>query len=179
VDIKVVVETKCDLQRTIDEGIRVLGFRGKLTGYLQPKDKPGQIILIAQVSDTWKLDSAAKLEALKNWIPAKFNVLFKVIEVTELNLSEKIAKNANLLCLLNAAKPIGIIDGVIFKSTGSSGIEAFDTPSKLRRFCGLAVVDEHAEKVKKGEVGLGRPKQIRRARKNGEVRTGYNPGVIC
>jgi hypothetical protein len=60
-----------------------------------------------------------------------------------------------------AAKPIGIIDGVIFKSTGRSGIEAFDTPSKLRRFCGLAVVDEHAEKVKKGEVGIHYNKMLR------------------
>lgn len=53
-----------------------------------------------------------------------------------------------------AAKVIGIIEGVTFKSTGRSGIEAFDTPSKLRRFDGLAPVDGKAEKVSKGQKGL-------------------------
>jgi hypothetical protein len=53
-----------------------------------------------------------------------------------------------------AAKPIGIIEGVTFKSTGRSGIAAFDTPSRLRRFAGLAPVGGRAEKVKKGEKGL-------------------------
>jgi len=99
VDIKVVVETKCDLQRTLDEGIRVLGFRGNIMGYLQPKDKPGQIWLMTHISDTWKIENKEKLESLKLWIPAKFRVLFKVIEVTELTLSEKMAQSAELIML--------------------------------------------------------------------------------
>jgi hypothetical protein len=99
VDIKVVVETKCDLQRTIDEGLRVLGFRGKIIGYLRPKNKPEQIHLMAHITDTWKIDDKQKLESLKLWIPAKFKVLFKVIEVTELTLSEMMAQDANLIML--------------------------------------------------------------------------------
>jgi len=53
-----------------------------------------------------------------------------------------------------AAKVIGIIEGVTFKSTGRSGIEAFDTPSRLRRFAGLAPVDGKAERVSRGQKGL-------------------------
>jgi hypothetical protein len=53
-----------------------------------------------------------------------------------------------------AAKVIGLIEGVTFKSTGRSGIEAFDTPSRLRRFAGLAPVDGRAEKIAKGQKGL-------------------------
>lgn len=53
-----------------------------------------------------------------------------------------------------AAKVIGIIEGTTFKSTGRSSIEAFDTPSRLRRFDGLAPVDGKAEKVSRGQKGL-------------------------
>lgn len=35
-----------------------------------------------------------------------------------------------------------------------SGIYAFDTPSKMRRFAGLAPVDGRSEKAKKGQTGL-------------------------
>ncbi len=53
--------------------------------------------------------------------------------------------------LENTAKVIGIIEGVNFKSTGRSGIAAFDTMSKLRRFAGLAPVDGKSERRIKGE----------------------------
>lgn len=53
--------------------------------------------------------------------------------------------------LENSAKVIGIIEGVTFKSTGRSGIGAFDTMSKLRRFAGLAPVNGKAERRVKGE----------------------------
>lgn len=53
-----------------------------------------------------------------------------------------------------AAKVIGIIEGVRFKETGRQGIEAFDAPSKLRRFAGLAPIDGKAERVARGEKGL-------------------------
>lgn len=51
----------------------------------------------------------------------------------------------------NSAKVVGLIEGVTFRSTGRSGIAAFDTMSKLRRFCGLAVVDGKVERRVKGE----------------------------
>lgn len=53
-----------------------------------------------------------------------------------------------------AAKVIGIIEGTTFASTGRSGIEAFDTPSKSRRYAGLAPIDGKAEKVSRGQKGL-------------------------
>jgi len=53
-----------------------------------------------------------------------------------------------------AAKVLGLIDGVTFKSTGRGGIEAFDTLSKLRRFAGLAPVNGQTEKVARGDKGI-------------------------
>lgn len=50
----------------------------------------------------------------------------------------------------SSAKVVGLIEGVTFKSTGRSGIAAFDTMSKLRRFAGLAPVDGKAERKVKG-----------------------------
>jgi hypothetical protein len=60
-----------------------------------------------------------------------------------------------------AAKVIGLIEGVTFKSTGRSGVEAFDTPSRLRRFAGLAPVDGKAEKVVAGQKGLHYSPELR------------------
>jgi len=60
-----------------------------------------------------------------------------------------------------AAKVIGIIEGTTFKSTGRSSIEAFDTPSRLRRFAGLAPVDGKAEKVFRGQKGLHYSPELR------------------
>lgn len=60
-----------------------------------------------------------------------------------------------------AAKVIGIIEGVTFKSTGRSGIEAFDTVSRLRRFAGLAPVDGKTEKVSRGQKGLHYSPELR------------------
>ncbi len=53
--------------------------------------------------------------------------------------------------LENTAKVIGLIEGVTFKSTGRSGIEAFDNMSKLRRFAGLAIINGKSEKRVKGQ----------------------------
>lgn len=60
-----------------------------------------------------------------------------------------------------AAKVIGLIEGVTFKSTGRSGIEAFDTPSRLRRFAGLAPVDGRTERVVAGQKGLHYSPELR------------------
>lgn len=53
--------------------------------------------------------------------------------------------------LESSAKVVGLIEGVTFKSTGRSGIAAFDTMSRLRRFAGLAPVDGKSEGKVKGE----------------------------
>jgi len=53
--------------------------------------------------------------------------------------------------LENSAKVVGLIEGVSFKSTGRSGIAAFDTMSKLRRFAGLAPIDGKAERKVQGQ----------------------------
>jgi hypothetical protein len=98
VNIKVVVETKCALQRTIDEANRVLMFRGKVVGYIVSKTTPDRIDLMIHVAETWKLEED-KFAYLKIWLPAKFKVLFKVILVDRLNLSEKIAQSGNLVML--------------------------------------------------------------------------------
>lgn len=98
-DIKVVVETKCGLERTLQEAERVLMFRGKVVGYLQPKATPDRIQLMVHVAETWKLDDQEKFEVLKIWVFSKFRTLFKVTEVTKLNLSEKIARDANLVMI--------------------------------------------------------------------------------
>jgi len=94
--IKIVVETKCGLERTIEEANRVLMFRGRVVGYLSPKFE--QIHLMVQIADDWKLEED-KLAYLKNWIPAKFKVLFNVVSVEPLNLAEALAKDANILML--------------------------------------------------------------------------------
>jgi hypothetical protein len=60
-----------------------------------------------------------------------------------------------------AAKVIGLIEGVTFKSTGRGGIEAFDTPSRLRRFAGQAPIDGRAEKVVSGQKGLHYSPELR------------------
>ena len=49
----------------------------------------------------------------------------------------------------NLGKVIGLIEKV--KKDNKCGVECFDTPSKLVRFCGLAVIDGRAEKKVSGE----------------------------
>jgi len=49
----------------------------------------------------------------------------------------------------NLAKVIGLIEKV--ERDGKYGVECFDTPSKLVRFCGFAVIDGKAEKRTAGE----------------------------
>jgi hypothetical protein len=56
----------------------VLAFRGSVTGV---KAKRTRIIVEFEISSKWDLPMSEKVSYLKEWIPAKVKVVFKVSNV--------------------------------------------------------------------------------------------------
>jgi len=58
---------------------RVLNFRGSVTGV---KAEGTRITVQFEINPKWDLPMSAKVECLKEWIPAKVKVVFKVLSVS-------------------------------------------------------------------------------------------------
>jgi hypothetical protein len=70
---------KDNLERARLEIERVLAFRGSVTSV---KAKGTRIIVEFEINPKWDLPMSAKVECLKEWIPAKVKVVFKVLSVS-------------------------------------------------------------------------------------------------
>ena len=57
----------------------MLNFRGSVTSV---KAKGDRIIVEFEINPAWDLPMAEKVELLKQWIPAKVKLVFKVISVS-------------------------------------------------------------------------------------------------
>jgi hypothetical protein len=66
------------LDRARAEMERVLGFRGSVTS---AKAKEGRIIVKFEINPAWDLPMSEKVKLLKEWIPAKTKLIFKVHDV--------------------------------------------------------------------------------------------------
>lgn len=69
---------KGNLERAKDEMERVLAFRGSVTSL---KYKGKEIIVEFEINPKWDLSQSEKESYLKEWIPAKVKVVFKVTSV--------------------------------------------------------------------------------------------------
>jgi len=69
---------KANLDRVRAEIERVLNFRGSVTSV---KTKGDRIIVKFEINPAWNLPMSEKVELLKQWIPAKTKLIFKVHEV--------------------------------------------------------------------------------------------------
>ena len=70
---------EANLERAKDEVNRVLSFRGSVTGV---KVDGTRITVQFEINPKWDLPMSAKVECLKEWIPAKAKVVFKVLSVS-------------------------------------------------------------------------------------------------
>jgi hypothetical protein len=70
---------KDNLERAKVEITRVLDFRGSVTSV---KAKGTRIIVEFEINPKWDLPMSEKIECLKEWIPAKVRLVFKVHEVS-------------------------------------------------------------------------------------------------
>jgi len=68
---------KANLERAKEEMIRVLAFRGDV---VSAKAKGQEILLEIEINLKWENED--KVGYLKEWIPAKVKVVFKVISVS-------------------------------------------------------------------------------------------------
>ena len=68
-----------NLERARLEIERVLAFRGSLTSV---KAKGTRIIVEFEVNPKWDLPMSEKVKSLKEWIPAKVRLVFKVLSVS-------------------------------------------------------------------------------------------------
>jgi hypothetical protein len=68
-----------NLERARVEITRVLNFRGSVTGV---KAEGTRITVQFEINPKWDLPMSAKVEYLKEWIPAKVKVVFKVLSVS-------------------------------------------------------------------------------------------------
>jgi len=69
---------KANLDRARVEIDRVLNFRGTVTS---AKAKGDSIIVELEINSKWDLPMTEKVELLKQWIPAKVKLSFKVLDV--------------------------------------------------------------------------------------------------
>ena len=67
------------LDRARAEIERVLNFRGSVTS---AKAKGDKIVVKFKINPAWDLPISQKVELLKQWIPAKVKLIFKVISVS-------------------------------------------------------------------------------------------------
>ena len=70
---------KANIDRAKEEMERVLAFRGSVS---EVKVKGDKIIVKFEVSPKWDLPMDQKMKYLKEWIPAKVKVVFKVVSVS-------------------------------------------------------------------------------------------------
>jgi len=68
-----------NLERARLEIERVLAFRGSVTSV---KAKGTRIIVEFEVNPKWDLPMSEKVKSLKEWIPAKVRLVFKVLSVS-------------------------------------------------------------------------------------------------
>jgi len=68
-----------NLERARLEIERVLAFRGSVTSV---KAKGTRIIVEFEINPKWDLPMSEKVECMKQWIPAKVRLIFKVISVS-------------------------------------------------------------------------------------------------
>jgi hypothetical protein len=69
---------EANLERAKDEVNRVLSFRGSVTGV---KAEGTRITVQFEINPKWDLPMSAKVECLKEWIPAKVRTIFKVHDI--------------------------------------------------------------------------------------------------
>ena len=69
---------RAKLARAKVEISRVLHFRGSVTG---AEAKGARIIVRFDINPAWKLPLSQKVELLKEWIPAKTRLSFKVHDI--------------------------------------------------------------------------------------------------
>lgn len=74
----VIGSPKAYLDRAKLEIERVLGFRGSVS---DAKVKGNTIVIEFELSPKWDLTESEKVSYLKEWIPAKVKVVFKVTNV--------------------------------------------------------------------------------------------------
>ena len=67
-----------NLERASVEITRVLNFRGSVTGV---KAEGTRITVQFEINPKWDLPMSAKVECLKEWIPAKVRTIFKVPDI--------------------------------------------------------------------------------------------------
>jgi hypothetical protein len=70
---------RANLVRAKAEIARVLDFRGAVTS---AEAKGDRIIVKFKINPAWNSPMSEKVELLKEWIPAKVKVIFKVISVS-------------------------------------------------------------------------------------------------
>ena len=70
---------KDNLERAKLEIERVLAFRGSVTSV---KTNGTRIIVEFEINPKWDLPMPEKVKSLKEWIPAKVKVVFKVLSVS-------------------------------------------------------------------------------------------------
>jgi len=70
---------KANLARARAEIERVLNFRGSVTS---AEAKGDRIIVKFAINPAWDLPMSEKVELLKQWIPAKVKLIFKVVSVS-------------------------------------------------------------------------------------------------
>jgi len=68
-----------NLERARMEITRVLNFRGSVTGV---KAEGTRITVQFEINPKWDLPMSAKVECLKEWIPAKVRTVFRVHKVS-------------------------------------------------------------------------------------------------
>jgi len=81
--MKVILEpvsgtAKANLERARQEIERVLAFRGSVTGV---KTKRTRIIVEFEINPKWDLPQAEKESYLREWIPTKVKVVFRVHDI--------------------------------------------------------------------------------------------------
>jgi len=73
---------EANLDRAREEVIRVLSFRGDVTG---AKTEGSKIVVEFKVNPKWELTPEEKVNYLLEWIPAKVKSVFKVLNVSDNN----------------------------------------------------------------------------------------------
>jgi hypothetical protein len=77
---------KANLERARLEIERVLAFRGAVTS---AKTDGTRIIVEFEINPKWDLPMSEKVKYLKEWIPAKVKVVFRVVSVSEEELNNQ------------------------------------------------------------------------------------------
>jgi hypothetical protein len=68
-----------DVDRAREEVIRVLGFRGTVSGAKAEKSK---VVVEFEVNPKWDLPPEERIEYLRMWMPAKVKSVFRVVDLS-------------------------------------------------------------------------------------------------